>query len=468
MNGNQIKTASSQKVEIVPYDKHWPEIFKNEANRIQKALGECIEEIYHIGSTSIPDMPAKPAIDMMLVLDNLDDIQFISEKLTHLSYDPVRRQIIPHVSFFTKRQAPAIRFHLHLHERGSPQINRHVNFRDYVIQHPDMAHDYAQLKIQLAAQFVDDIYSYVSGKDKLVQKIDAKAKLWVGRKKDYLPQNTGPMAKDWPHEKLVKAMEANLNVHMTHFAQYLNQVELVRVPGSTLVNSRLADDTFNYVVDADFSSVNAEEKISELTDYFNQKNSPFSWWISPHDQPDDLPTHLENNGYENTENNCAMYFDLDTWDGEVFPIPKLNIIRATDEKTLHDFALVLANDKSAFKTYFSWVASVLTDDDPIEYYVGYVDGKPVVRGLSCYFAQVAGLHWLSTVPSERRKGYGRAMQEYRLKRAKDLGYHIAVLQASSNGYPLYQQLGYKECGYFREYKPRQVASAKMRGIIRST
>ena len=147
-----------------------------------------------------------------------------------------------------------------------------------------------------------------------------------------------------------------------------------------------------------------------------------------------------------------MYFDLDAWNGCGFSIPQLNIIQATDEKTLQDFALVLTNDEAAFKTYFSWVASILTDDDPIEYYVGYVDGKPVVRGLSCYFAQVAGLHWLSTVPSERRKGYGRAMQEYRLKRAKDLGYHIAVLQASSEGYPLYRQLGYKECGHFCEYK----------------
>lgn len=460
MNENPIKAVCPYKVEVVPYDKHWPELFKNEANRIQSALGQCLKEIYHIGSTSIPNMPAKPAIDMMLVLDNIDDIHFISEKLTQLDYDPIRRQIIPHVSFFTKRQDPAIRFHLHLHERGSPQIRRHVNFRDYVIEHPNVAHDYAQLKIQLAAQFMDDVYSYVSGKDELVQEIDAKAKLWVKRKRDYLPQNTGAMAKHWSHEKLVKAMEANLNVHMTHFAQYLSQVELIRVPGFTLVNSRLADDTFNYALDADFSSLNAHEKISEVTDYFNQENSPFSWWISPHDKPDDLSTQLENNGYENTENNCAIYFDLDAWDGEIFSMPKLNIIRATEEKTLHDFAFVLANDEAAFKAYFSWIASILTDDDPIEYYVGYVDGKPVVRGLSCYFAQVAGLHWLSTVSSERRKGYGRAMQEYQLKRAKDLGYHIAVLQASTEGYPLYQQLGYKECGHFREYKLRQAASLK--------
>lgn len=55
-------------------------------------------------------------------------------------------------------------------------------------------------------------------------------------------------------------------------------------------------------------------------------------------------------------------------------------------------------------------------------------------------------------PSERRKGYGRAMQEYRLKRAQELGYHVAVLQASNEGYPLYRKLGYKEYGHFREYK----------------
>jgi len=455
MNKNQITTTNPYKIEIVPYDKHWVDLFIVEANRIQKTLGECLKEIYHIGSTSIPDMPAKPVIDMMLVLDNIDDIPVISEKLSQLNYEAIRRQIIPHVSFFTKRQDSTIRFHLHLHERGSPQIRRHVNFRDYVTQHPEVADEYAHLKTQLATQFSNDSYAYVSGKDKFVQEIDAKAKLWAGRKRAHLPQCTGTIAKNWSYEKLVKAMEANLNVHMTHFAQYLSQVELVRVPGFTLVNSGLADDTFNYALDADFPSSNADEKILEVTNYFNQKNSPFSWWVSPHDEPNDLPKHLENHGYENTENNCAMYFDLDAWHGEVFSLPKLTIIRATDEKTLHDFAMVLTNDDTAFKTYFSWIASILTDDDPIEYYVGYVDGKPVVGGLSCYFAQVAGLHWLSTVPSERRKGYGRAMQEYRLKRAKDLGYHIAVLQASNEGYPLYQKLGYKECGHFREYKLKQ-------------
>lgn len=443
---------NSSKIEIVPYDPKWPEFFNHESLKLRKALGNHLREIYHIGSTSIPNMPAKSVIDILLVWENLDAINDITQELNSLNYYNIRRHVIPHRSFFTRRQGEKINFHLHIRERGDPQINRHVNFRDYVIHHPDDAKRYAELKIKLASEFSEDMNSYVFGKDRLVQEIDEKTKRWSDRKRDYLPPNTGPSEKEWSNEKLIKAMEANLNVHMTHFAQYLNQVELVRIPGFTIVNSNLPDDTFNYVLEADFSSNDANQKINEITDYFRNKNVPFSWWVSPYDKPEDLSNYLEINGYINTENNVAMYFDLEAWDNPISMPADLQIIQAKDEKTLQDFALVLANDETSFKKYFKWVASVLTDDDPIEYYVGYVNGKPVVRGLSCYFAQVTGLHWLSTLPTERKKGYAKAMQEYRLKRAKERGYHIAVLQASHEGYSLYKKLGYKECGTFREFK----------------
>lgn len=441
-----------RRVEILPYNANWPTLFNEEAKKIQNILGEQLKEIYHIGSTAIPNMPAKPVIDILLVCDDLDAIGDITEKLSYLNYHNISRHVIPHRSFFARKLDEHISFHLHIRERGDPQINRHVNFRDYVIQHPDVAKRYADLKIKLAKQFVDDMNSYVFGKDKLVQEIDAKAKHWTQKKTNYLLPNIGPLAKEWSNEKLIKAMEANLNVHMTHFAQYLNQIELIRIPGYTIVNSDLPDDTFNYVLEADFASTDADKKIEEVTDYFRKKKVSFSWWVSPYDKPEGLTNYLEQHGYINTENNTAMYFDLDAWDDNISTPPQLEIIQAKDKKTLQDFALVLANDMASFKTYFEWIASVLTDDDPIEYYVGYVNGKPVVRGLSCYFAQLVGLHWLSTAPAERKKGYGKAMQEFRLKRAKERGYHIAVLQASHEGYPLYKKLGYKECGIFREYK----------------
>ena len=443
---------NDQKIVIAPYNVNWPIIFEQETLQLKQRLGDLLSDIHHIGSTSIPNMDAKPVIDILIECDNLDNIIQIATKLYELNYSSIRRSMIPHRSFITSKYLAAIGFHLHLFERGDPQVKRHVNFCDYVSKHPDIAVEYTKLKTELAKKFSNDRNAYVLGKDKLVQNIDAKAKVWSERKRNFLPANTGVLLSRWPHEKIINAMEANLNVHMTHFAQYLNQMTLIRKPGFTIANSGLPDDTFNFVLDADFTEQDANKNILEVTNYFSGTKTPFSWWIGPHDHTINLAEKLTKLKYQNTENNTAMYFDLDTWDGDILPPPELQIVQAKDEKTLLDFAMVLVNDETSFKQYFSWVAAVLTDDDPIEYYVGYVDGKPVVRGLSCYYAQVAGLHWLSTTPTARKKGYGKAMQEFRLKRAKELGYHVAVLQASSEGYSLYKKLGYKECGEFREFK----------------
>lgn len=441
-----------RKAEVVSYNSHWPDLFTQEAKQIQDALGTLIKKIHHIGSTAIPNMPAKRIIDMLLECDDIGDMEVIKNKLHPLGYLFFSRQVMPHRSFFTRKHRDDIGFHLHFYERGDPQVKRHVSFRDYLIAHPQDAHTYAKLKLKLAEQFKDDMNNYVAGKDKLVQEIDIKAKIWAERCKNYPSPNLGIPIKYWSEEKLIKAMVANFNIHKTYFAQYLKSVELVRIPGYTIVNSSLRNEIFNYVLDCDFTASQTSHKIAEITNYFKNKNLPFSWWISPYDHPESLAALLQENDYQNTENNVAMYLDLDSWSSSLTTAPELKIIRARDKKTLQDFALVWANDAQTFKTYFSWIAEILTDDDPIEYYVGYVDEKPVVRGLTCYYAGVAGLHWLTTVADEQKKGYGTAMQQYRLKRAKELGYHVAVLQASPRGLSLYKRLGYKECGVFQKFK----------------
>lgn len=443
----------SRKVEVVSYNSNWPNLFNIEAQKFENALGAFLCTIYHMGSTAIPHMSAKPVIDILLECENLDDIEIINEKLVIFGYHPVRRHIIPHRSFFTRREEENIPYHLHIRERGDPQIKRHINFRDYLIHHPEDARKYAELKIKLANEFTYDINSYILGKDKLlIQAIDHKAKTWLGRKKDYLSPNPGPLALHWSQEKLIKAMEANLNVHMTHFAQYINQVELIRLPGYTLINSGLNDDTFNYVLEADLSEENVEKTIAQIIQKFANKKLPFSWWVCPYDKPDDLVEKLKKSGLVNTENNVGMYLDLDNWT----KLPQhedLKIIRVKDVKGLHDFAKILATDLNIWEKYYSWIAEIFTDDDPMEFYVGYVDGKPVTRGELVYFGQVAGIHFVSTALDERRQGYGTAIEQFLLQRAKDIGYHIAVLQASAEGLPLYLRQGFKECCVIKEFKP---------------
>lgn len=438
--------------QLVNYDPKWPNDFLKEADFLRKNLSADLLEIYHIGSTAIPGLSAKPNIDMILVFDNLDMAQEINQALIKLDYLPLSKNIIPHRSFITSKKLNSIGYHLHIYERGDPQINRHVYFKDFLIAHSTEAQQYEKLKLDLKKRHAH-IHDYVMGKSKLVQDLDKKAKIWAVSQKYIFPSpNKGSTPSSWSTKKINDCIDANLNVHMTHFAQYIDQVTLTRIPDYTSVNSHLNDDTFNYILRADFDASFSSDKINQINHYFDKSHLPFSWWVGPSDRPNNLPHLLEKYGYQNTENNIAMYLDLDNFH-ESFKLPtELKIKRVQDKAGLQDFALVLSNDPKAFSTYFDWLSEIITNDDPIEFYVGYVDNKPVVRGLTCYYAQVAGLHWLSTCIEERKKGYGTAMQQFRLHRAKTLGYHIAVLQASHEGYPLYQKLGYQSCETYQEFK----------------
>lgn len=445
------RLQSYRKADVLPYDDAWPDLYEQEAIRIKNLLGDAAIATHHIGSTAIPNMPAKPIIDIILELDDITAIGEAKEKLREISYRYLRRQVVPHHTYFTNKKVNNIGYNLHIAERGNPQIKRHILFKDYLSDDAQLAGSYAELKIKLASEFRDDINAYVTSKDKLVQAIDNKAKLWEARKRDFTPANTSRNAQQ-DIRIISQAMQANLNMYMTHFAQYIPDVDLVRIPGHTLVNANLPDDTFNYVIDADFTEAGADQAIEKITDYFRDRELPFSWWVSPDDKPDNLSTYLVKHGYQHAEKNVGMYLDLHTLKNNHRTPKELTIKRVLDKKGMHDFAMVLTNNDEAFSTYFSWVAEVLTDDDPIEYYVGYVDNKPVTRGLLALFGGVAGLHMLSTSPDERNKGYASAMQHFRLMRAKELGYNLAVLQASVQGYPLYKKLGYQECGDYHEYK----------------
>jgi GrpB-like predicted nucleotidyltransferase (UPF0157 family)/GNAT superfamily N-acetyltransferase len=442
-----------RKIEVVAYSPLWITYYEQEANKITHLLQPYIHQIYHFGSTSIPDMPAKPVIDILVVIKTLDAILEIKALLLKLNYPDLNRHIIPHVSYFARRVEGSIAFHLHIREAGDPQINRHINFCNYLISHPSWARKYAQLKIESAKQFAKDSFSYVLAKDKLVQKIDHLAKVWDKRQKTFTKGCMGIAANNWTSDKIIKSMIANMNVHMTHFAQYLNAVELIRIPGYTLVNSNLPDDTFNYVLEADFNDdISASAQIKKIVNYFSANSIPFSWLLSPLEKPDNLSSLLLQHGFNKDEINVGMYLDLDMWQYPNDSDTTLKIVQINNEAQFYDFANVLFNNQQAFTTYFSWVAQIITEEDPIKFYVGYVNGQAVTRGIIVYFAQVAGIYYISTAPDARNKGYATVMENFLLKQAADHGYHIAVLQASREGLSLHKRLGFKECCIFQEFK----------------
>lgn len=177
--------VNSKSVNLLPHDPSWAMEFLNESNAVARALGGSIQAIHHIGSTAIPGIHAKPVIDMLGVAPDLPHLDAFSPSLEHLGYEVLGEFGIPGRRYFRKNNARGIRtHHLHIYQDGSPQIARHLAFRDYLAANPSDASDYQALKLSLAADFANDSRRYTRGKERLISEIDIRAEAWKSQRSD--------------------------------------------------------------------------------------------------------------------------------------------------------------------------------------------------------------------------------------------------------------------------------------------
>jgi GrpB-like predicted nucleotidyltransferase (UPF0157 family) len=169
----------TRKVEVVPHDSNWCHEFDRESAQLLLAFGENAIEIYHIGSTSISTIYAKPIIDILIAVKDLHKVDDRTPAISALGYVAMGEHGITRRRFFRKDNSAGIRtHHIHTFEIGSAQIDRHLAFRDYLSAHPELAQTYSQLKQQLARQYPTDIERYMDGKNGFIQEIDRQAAQW--------------------------------------------------------------------------------------------------------------------------------------------------------------------------------------------------------------------------------------------------------------------------------------------------
>jgi GrpB-like predicted nucleotidyltransferase (UPF0157 family) len=151
-----------------------------EAARIRSALGDLVVAVHHIGSTAIPGICAKPIIDILLEVDDIQMLEARSSELGDLGYEAKGEFGIPGRRYFRKESLAGVRTH-HVHAFGSSAaaIERHLAFRDYMIAHPVIAQSYSSLKQRLAAAHADDLEVYMDGKDSFIKEHETKAIVWM-------------------------------------------------------------------------------------------------------------------------------------------------------------------------------------------------------------------------------------------------------------------------------------------------
>lgn len=171
------------KIVVVDYDSAWVSMFEAEETLLRATLADFVVDIQHIGSTAVPDLPAKPIVDIMVGVESIEafDTQDGVAKVESCGYQYLQwiEEQIPFRRFFVKVDDEDRRINnLHLVEHTHDWWHRHIVFRDYLRTHPDIRDAYGELKRQIAPQFTD-VMQYNEAKTEFIKQVEEKAYQWA-------------------------------------------------------------------------------------------------------------------------------------------------------------------------------------------------------------------------------------------------------------------------------------------------
>jgi GrpB-like predicted nucleotidyltransferase (UPF0157 family) len=160
-------------VEIHEYDPEWPRLYEREEERIRTVLGDRVIRIDHVGSTSVPGLPAKPLIDVALeVPDSADEAAYVPA-LEASGYNLRIRE----PDWFEHRllKGPDADVNIHVFTAGCEEVDRMLLFRDWLRRNAADRRLYAVTKRELADREWKYMQQYADAKTAVVDEIMARA-----------------------------------------------------------------------------------------------------------------------------------------------------------------------------------------------------------------------------------------------------------------------------------------------------
>lgn len=162
-------------IEVVAYDPAWPGEFEKIKAYLQPVFAAGAIAIEHVGSTAVPGLAAKPIIDIDLIIPCMANFEALQLALSKLGYQYDGNKGIPGREAFSYGGTTALMsHHLYACPQDSPELNRHLKFRDHLRAHPEACSAYAKIKQLAAAHHPHDIAAYLNEKGIFIKKIYAE------------------------------------------------------------------------------------------------------------------------------------------------------------------------------------------------------------------------------------------------------------------------------------------------------
>lgn len=157
----------------------WPQIYQAERKLILESIPEAnFEKIDHIGSTAVPGLKAKPTIDILLQVSKNSNANEIITAFKKLGYHYTKQpdNPPPHMMFvkgYTEEGFKGQAYHVHVRYKGDWN---EIYFRDYLIKNKNIAREYEELKLKLAAKYKNNREEYTNAKTDFIEKVNKLAK----------------------------------------------------------------------------------------------------------------------------------------------------------------------------------------------------------------------------------------------------------------------------------------------------
>jgi GrpB-like predicted nucleotidyltransferase (UPF0157 family) len=166
-----VRGLQPGRVTLIDYDPTWPAAYARHRGRIERALGDRILLIEHIGSTAVPGLAAKPIIDVVVAVDDPDDEGSYLDDLVRAGYDVRVREPGHRCLRFTEGE-PA---NVHCYAPESVEIRRYLALRDRLRSHADERAWYEATKRELAQREWKDVNYYAEAKGPVIWAILERA-----------------------------------------------------------------------------------------------------------------------------------------------------------------------------------------------------------------------------------------------------------------------------------------------------
>ena len=162
-------------VVLVPHDPRWSTLFARESDELNAALGSSILAVHHVGSTAVPGLCAKPILDVLVSIPDFARGADLVPRLAALGYEFRPAEEVPDRHYFRRRNGTIRSHHLSLAEPTSRHHIVTLAFRDALRTDQGLARAYADLKVELAAEFPFDRAAYIEGKSEFIARALARA-----------------------------------------------------------------------------------------------------------------------------------------------------------------------------------------------------------------------------------------------------------------------------------------------------